>query len=152
MEKKIIANTKHADAVGADSAAEALAGKTTPDPEVVAVAHRRTFTAGYKQRIVREADACATPGGVGEILRREGLYSSHLSKWRQEIRDAEIVVMQGKTRGPKFDAAKVADRRVLSLEMEVTRLRKKLGRAEQIIDAQKKLCELLDLPAVEAAW
>ena len=121
------------------------------DPEVVAVARRRQFTASYKRRIVREADACDAPGDVGALLRREGLYSSHLHKWRQELEAAELAALQCKTRGPKPNAAKAVDRRVADLEREVTGLRSKLSRAEQIIDVQKKLCNLLGLPAAEAA-
>ncbi len=114
--------------------------------EVVAVARRRRFTASYKRRIVREADACTAPGAIGALLRREGLYSSHLGKWRQEVAAGEVAALQSKPRGPKPDAAKAADRRVLGLEQENVKLRKQLGRAEQIIDVQKKLCELLGLP------
>lgn len=114
--------------------------------EVVAVARRRKFTASYKRRIVREADACSNPGAVGALLRREGLYSSHLSNWRQEVEAAELAALQSKPRGPKPDATKAADRRVLGLELEVAKLKKQLGRAEQIIDVQKKLCDLLGLP------
>ena len=102
--------------------------------EVVAVARRRKFTASYKRRIVREADACSNPGAVGALLRREGLYSSHLSNWRQEVEAAELAALQSKPRGPKPDAARAADRRVLGLELEVAKLKKQLGRAEQIID------------------
>ncbi|PIL41292.1 hypothetical protein CR103_04040 [Massilia psychrophila] len=114
--------------------------------EVVAVARRRKFTASYKRRIVREADACSNPGTVGALLRREGLYSSHLSNWRQEVEAAELAALQSKPRGPKPGATKAADRRVLGLELEVAKLKKQLGRAEQIIDVQKKLCDLLGLP------
>lgn len=114
--------------------------------EVVAVARRRTFPASYKLHIVRQADACSDPGAVGALLRRERLYSSHLSNWRHEIEALELAALQGKPRGPKADAAKAADRRVLSLEQDNAKLRKRLGRAEQIIDVQKKLCELLGLP------
>lgn len=114
--------------------------------EVVAVARRRKFTASYKRRIVREADACSNPGAVGALLRRERLYSSHLSNWRQEIEAIELAALQSKPRGPKPDAAKATDRRVLSLEQENAKLKKQLGRAEQIIDVQKKLCNLLGLP------
>ncbi|GAC1564104.1 MAG: hypothetical protein NVS2B7_38050 [Herpetosiphon sp.] len=114
--------------------------------EVVAVARRRKFTASYKRRIVREADACSDPGAVGALLRRERLYSSHLSNWRQEVEAIEVAALQGKPRGPKPNAAKAAERGVLGLEREVAKLRKQLGRAEQIIDVQKKLCELLGLP------
>lgn len=114
--------------------------------EVVAVARRRKFTASYKRRIVREADACSDPGAVGALLRRERLYSSHLSNWRQEVEASELAALQSKPRGPKPDATKAADRRVLGLEQEVAKLKRQLGRAEQIIDVQKKLCELLGLP------
>lgn len=128
-----------------------MAPTVTPDDErqrteVVAVARRRKFTASYKLQIVRQADACSDPGAVGALLRRERLYSSHLSNWRHEIEALELAALQSKPRGPKADAAKVVDRRVLSLEQDNAKLRKRLGRAEQIIDAQKKLCELLGLP------
>ena len=95
--------------------------------EVVAVARRRKFTASYKRRIVREADACNSAGAVGALLRREGLYSSHLSNWRQEVEASELAALQSKPRGPKPDANKANDRRVLSLEQEVAKLKKQLG-------------------------
>lgn len=127
---------------------EAPSKKT--DSEVAAVARRRKFTAGYMQRIVREADACTAPGAIGELLRREGLYSSHLSKWRLAVA-ASDAALQNKPRGPKPDAAKAVERRVAALESENQKLRKKLGRAEQIIDVQKKLCDLLGLPTAGEA-
>lgn len=119
--------------------------------EVVAVARRRKFTASFKRRIVREADACSNPGAIGILLRREGLYSSHLTNWRKEVESVEVAALQAKPRGPKPDAAKAADRRVLGLEQEVARLKKQLDRAEQIINVQKKLCELLGLPTARDA-
>lgn len=119
--------------------------------EVVAVARRRKFATSYKRRIVREADACSDPGAIGALLRREGLYSSHLSNWRQEIETSELAALQSKPRGPKADAGKAEARRVLALEKEVAKLKKQLGRAEQIIDVQKKLCELLGLPTADDA-
>lgn len=125
---------------------EAPSKKTATESEVVAVARRRTFTKSYMQRIVHEADACTVPGGIGALLRREGLYSSHLSKWRIEVATLDAATSPNKTRGPKPDAAKAIDRRVANLEHENAKLRKKLGRAEQIIDVQKKLCDLLGLP------
>ena len=79
------------------------------------------------------------------LLRREGLCSSHLTHWRREVEASE----QAAFAGPKPDLAKAESRRVEALEREVTRLRQKLGRAEQIIEAQKKLCELLGLPTGE---
>ncbi len=122
---------------------------STEDSEVVAMARRRTFALSYRRRIVREADACTAPGSVGALLRSEGLYSSHLSKWRLEIAAIDSVEHPNKPRGPKPDAAKAIDRRVANLELENAKLRKKLNRAEQIIDVQKKLCDLLGLPTAD---
>ena len=121
----------------------------TPDPEVAALPKRRQFSAAYKRRIVREANACQVPGEVGALLRREGLYSSHLTHWRREVEASENVAHAPKPRGPKPDLAKAESRRNEALEREVARLRHKLERAEQIIEAQKKLCELLGLPMGE---
>jgi len=120
--------------------------KTESDSEVVAVARRRTFTKGYMRRIVQEANACTETGAIGALLRREGLYSSHLSKWRLEVAAMDAAGSHSKPHGPKPDPAKAVDRRIANLELENEKLRKKLGRAEQIIDVQKKLCDLLGLP------
>ena len=116
-----------------------------PDPEVAALPKRRQFSAAYKRRIVREAGACRAPGEVGALLRQEGLYSSHLTHWRRELEADEQAALAPKRRGPKPDLAKAESRRVEVLEREITRLQQKLGRAEQIIEAQKKLCEILGL-------
>jgi transposase len=126
---------------GAPSEAEAR-----PDPEVTALPKRRRFSAGYKRRILRAAAACKAPGEVGALLRREGLYSSHLTHWRRELEALEEAALSAKRRGPKPDAAKAESRRIEALERDVTRLRQQLDRAEQIIEAQKKLCDLLGLP------
>ncbi len=126
-----------------------VAGGSTPDPEVAVLPKRRQFSAAYKRRIVSVADACQVPGEIGALLRREGLYSSHLTHWRREVEAGENAALAPKPRGPKPDLAKAESRRVEALEREVTRLRQKLGRAEQIIEAQKKLCELLGLPVGE---
>ena len=120
-----------------------------PDPEVAAVAKRRQFSPAYKRRIVRAVEACKAPGEVGALLRREGLYSSHLSHWRRELEALENSALSAKRRGPKPDVDKAHTRRVEGLERDVARLRNKLDRAEQIIDAQKKLCEVLGLPTAE---
>ena len=120
-----------------------------PEPEVVAVAKRRRFSMGFKRRVVHAADGCKEPGEVGALLRREGLYSSHLCQWRKEIAMLEEAAVSAKKRGSKPDVAKAAARRSLVLQQEVARLRQKLGRAEQIIEAQKKLCELLGLAPAE---
>jgi transposase-like protein len=121
----------------------------TPDPEVAALPKRRQFSPAYKHRIVREANACQVPGEVGALLRREGLYSSHLTHWRREVEASEQAALAPKRRGPNPDLAKAESRRNEALEREVARLRHKLERAEQIIEAQKKLCELLGLPMGE---
>jgi len=129
-----------------ESEEEVPAGKRV-DAEVVAVARRRQFSTTYKRRIVREAAACDAPGAIGALLRREGLYSSHLATWRRELESAEHAALSPKRRGPKVDATKAEARRVEALEREVSQLRQKLNHAEHIIAAQKKLCELLGLPA-----
>jgi transposase len=120
--------------------------KTAPSAEVVAVAKRRKFTAAYMQRIVREADACDTSGAIGALLRREGLYSSHLSKWRLQVAASDAASAPNKKRGPKPDAVKAMDQRVANLELAKAKLVKQLDQAKLIIEAQKKLCNLLGLP------
>lgn len=122
-----------------------------PDPEVAALAKRRRFSAGYKRRILRAVAACKALGEVGALLRREGLYSSHLSHWRREIESHDEAALRAKRRGPKPNAAKAEKHKIEGLERDVARLRRKLGRAEQIIEAQKKLCDLLGLPTAEEA-
>ncbi len=76
------------------------------DTEVVAVAKRRQFSSAYKRRVVREAAACDALGAIGALLRREGLYSSHLATWRRELEAIEHVALSPKRRGPKADASK----------------------------------------------
>ena len=109
------------------------------DTEVaVAQPRRRRYTAGYKLRILREAEQCA-PGELGALLRREGLYSSHLTTWRWQQEAGQLAGLAPKRRGPKVDpqAAELA-----RLKRENERLQVKLRQAEAIISAQKKLAEL----------
>ena len=106
-----------------------------PDPEVPAKVERRRFTMEYRRRILKEADACTQPGAVGVLLRREGLYSSHLANWRRQREQGELLVGRARKRGP---TAKVVDPRVRQLEVENRRLHRKLARAETIITLQKK--------------
>lgn len=113
------------------------------DPEVLARATRRRFTAEYKADIVRRADACTKAGEVGELLRREGLYSSHLTMWRKGIRQRGIVGLN-KRRGPAPKAKPSA--REIQLEREKRKLEKRLAKAEAIIEFQKKVHELLGIP------
>ena len=114
-----------------------------PDPEVVPKAKRRQFTAKYKLRIVREADACTEPGQIGSLLRREGLYSSYLSKWRQQQEEGQLQALSSKKRGRKPEDPSVEE--LAQLQRENERLRARLEQAEIIIDVQKKLSKLLGL-------
>ena len=116
--------------------------KLVPDPEVTEGPQRRRFTAEYKLRIVGEADACKGDGDVGALLRREGLYSSHLSSWRRQREAMAKAGMAASKRGRK---AKVVDPRRQELERENARLRRRLQRADLIIDIQKKASELLGI-------
>ena len=116
-----------------------------PDPEVVPKAKRRQFTAEYKLRIIREADACAEPGQIGSLLRREGLYSSYLSKWRQQQEEGQFQALSSGKRGRKNQALSVAE--LAELQRENERLRARLEQTEIIIDVQKKLSKLLGLTA-----
>jgi len=124
-----------------DSGARVPAG--TPDPEVAERPKRRRFTAEYKLRILREADACKGDGDLGALLRREGLYSSHLTVWRRQRDEIAKAGLKARKRGPK---AKAADPRVKQLERENVRLKRRLEEAETIIDFQKKLSKLLGIP------
>jgi transposase len=116
-----------------------------PDPEVVPTAKRRRFSKAEKLRILAAADACVAPGDIGALLRREGIYSSHLATWRKQRQLAgEAQLVEGK-RGPKVKPGAAQDRLVLQLQTEVERLRNKLAKADLIIDVQKKLSILLGL-------
>lgn len=113
-----------------------------PNPEVVADARRRTFSLDYKLRILKEAEALKATGGIGALLRREGLYSSHLTTWRQEREAGMRQGLTPKSRGPKQkpDSHKEELRK---LQREILRLTDALARAEMIIDVQKKVGSLL---------
>jgi transposase-like protein len=113
---------------------------------VVAKAKRRTFTVEYKQRILQEADsAAATPGGVGALLRREGLYSSHLVAWRRERRAGVLEALKPHKRGPRSERNPLAEENQ-KLRRQVGQLTEKLRKAEIIIDVQKKVAALLGNP------
>jgi transposase len=112
-----------------------------PDPEVVPPVQRRRFTARYKQGILEEAERCTQPGELGALLRREGLYSSHLTRWRAQQRAGQL---KPQKRGRKADPQAAE---LVRLQRENQRLKAQLERAELIIDAPKKLCQLLNLPS-----
>ena len=117
-----------------------------PDPEVVAQAKRRRFTVEYKLRVLEEVEQCQEAGAIGALLRREGLYSSHLTNWRRQRAADQLQGLRPKKRGRKPDpqAAELA-----RLQRENERLKARLGQAETIIEVQKKLYRLLDLPIAE---
>lgn len=117
----------------------------SPDPEVPEQAKRRRFTAKYKQRILREADACTERGQLGALLRREGLYASHLTTWRRQCDEGSLKGLAPKKRGRKPSKNRKSKREA-QLEGEVRRLRKKLEQAETIIEIQKKVAALLGNP------
>ena len=129
----------------APSRTPAPAGQTMPDPEVVVKAQRRRFTAAYKQRILQEADACAQPGDIGAVLRREGLYSSHLSTWRHQRAQGELQGLTPAKRGRRADPQAAE---IVRLQRETARLTAQLARAELIIEVQKKVSQLLGLPEI----
>lgn len=116
------------------------------DPEVVAIARRRKFSGSEKRRLLAEAERCKQAGTLGAFLRREGIYSSMISTWRNKVGRADQVALTPKKRGPKPDGSA---RQIQKLERDNARLRHKLGRAELIIDAQKKLCVALELPTAD---
>ena len=116
-----------------------------PNPEVVAKPRRRAFTAEYKRRILNEADAARFSGTIGGLLRREGLYSSHLVTWRRE-RDAGILeALTPQKRGPKTKRHPLEDENQ-KLRRQNERLIEQLRKAEIIIDVQKKVAALLGRP------
>jgi len=108
------------------------------------VSGRRRFSASYKARIVREADACTEPGEVGALLRREGLYSSSLANWRKEYRKAGEAALADDKRGRKITKNPLAGE-VERLARELEGTQKKLAQAELIIEFQKNLCEILGI-------
>ena len=122
-----------------------------PDPEVPEKARRRKFTAKYKLDILKEADQCREPGEIGALLRREGLYSSHLSKWREQRAAGALAALTPKKRGRKPRPVDPQTQRVAELERENARLRDQLAKAQTIIDVQKKLSQLLASPQEESS-
>jgi len=125
------------------SQAQVSSQRDAPNPEVLPQAQHRRFTTEYKLCIVEEADRCAEPGQIGALLRREGLYSSHLSKWRKmrERWQREALSPQKRGRKPP-DPTEIE---LVKLRRENERLRAQLQQAEIIIDVQKKLSHLLGL-------
>lgn len=121
-----------------------VAGSSLGDEvEVVAKAQRRRFTAAYKQRVLKAAARCTQPGEVGALLRREGLYSSHLAAWRAAQARGELAGLGARRRGPKGSAPDARAKRLLALERENRQLRVRAERAEALVEVPKKLSALL---------
>ncbi len=116
---------------------------TLPDPEVRPKAKHRRFTAEYKKRILDEADACTTAMQRGALVRREGLYSSHLTAWRRQRAHGILDGLAPKKRGVKPNPLALEN---AQLRRENERLQEQLHRAETIIEVQKKVSQLLGLP------
>ena len=118
-----------------------------PDPEVAEKAQRRRYTAEYKLRILGEADALRQSGGeIGALLRREGLYSSHLINWRRQRDEGMLSGLKPKKRGRKAKEQNPLARRLAEVEKENQRLKKRLEKAEIIIEFQKKVADVLGIP------
>lgn len=119
--------------------------------EVPEKARRRRFTAEFKQRILREADACTRTGELGALLRREGLYSSHLAAWRAAVRERGQKGLDPQKRGPhqRPPAGKRDRKRIEQLERENRRLQARVERAEALVDLQKKVAALLGKPLTD---
>jgi transposase-like protein len=126
--------------------------RTAPVQSIPTRPTRRTYTAAYKLEILRQADAALAtgePGAVGALLRREGLYTSHLANWRAQRETGELAALEPKKRGPAPTRNPLADE-VARLQRENTKLQEKLRKAEIVIDVQKKVAALLGeiLPTV----
>lgn len=113
--------------------------------EVTEKSRRRVFSAEYKRKVLAEVEACKEPGGIGAILRREGLYSSHLVVWRR-ARDRGELGGPTKKRGPKATPADDRDKRIAELERLNAKLERRAVRAEALVELQKKVAELLGTP------
>lgn len=115
------------------------------DTEVPPKPKRRTFPAEYRRRILKEAAACTQPGELGALLRREGLYSSHLTSWRRIAEKAELAALAPKKRGakPKHDER---DRQLAEAQREIAKLRARAERAELLVEIQKKVASALGIP------
>jgi transposase len=116
-----------------------------PRTEVTEKAQRRRFSAEYKRRILREAAACTERGELGALLRREGLYSSHLTEWRKQAERGELAGLTPKKRGPKVQPVDPRDKEIQQLKREVVKLERRAVRAEALVELQKKVSEMLGI-------
>jgi len=124
---------------------KAIKNVSPPDPEVPEKKNRRKFTASYKLKVIEEADTCIEPGQIGALLRREGLYSSNLTTWRRQKKQGILKAMSPKKRGRKTKKPNPLASEVATLQKENRKLQNKLKKAELIIEAQKKISEILGI-------
>ena len=129
--------------------AEVSAVAVVPEVEVAEKASRRQFNAEYKRRILKEADTCTREGEIGALLRREGLYSSHLAVWRAARERGEIAGLAPRKRGPKVAPPDPRDRKIVELERETRRWKARAERAEALVDLQKKVSMILGIALPE---
>ena len=141
----LAASERSGEAASAAGAPRPAPRPPVPDSEVIARPHRRRFTAEYKLSIIEQADSARDAGAIGLLLRREGLYSSHLCTWRQQRKQGEFDALTAKKRGPKVVVSPLVkqNRELLAVN---ARLTKKLKNAELIIEVQKKVAALLGNP------
>ena len=136
---------RRATEVGAATVDPSELDSSTPDPEVTEAKPRRRFTAAYKLRVLDRADQCTEPGQFGALLRREGLYSSHLTYWRKQREQGILHGLTPAKRGRKAKSRNPLAKRLAELERENQRLQNKLKQARIIIEAQKKISEILGI-------
>ena len=125
----------------ADDAAGRVASEGVPDPELTLQAKRRSLTAKYKQEILEKAEACTRPGEIGELLRREGLYTSHLTYWRKQQRDGALKEL-GRPRGRK--PVDRRDEEIAKLKRKLERSAAELVKARRVLEIQGNVSALLE--------
>ena len=141
----LAASERSGEAANAAGATTTSPRPPVPDSEVIARPRRRRFTAEYKRSIIDQADATQDAGAVGLLLRREGLYSSHLATWRQQRKQGGLDALTPKKRGPKVVVSPLVKQN-RDQQLVIDRLTRKLKNAELIIEVQKKVAALLGNP------
>ena len=117
-----------------------------PETEVSSTPRRRRFTAEYKLGILSAVEVARDSGGIGALLRREGLFSSHLTKWKAQREEGALAALAPRRRGPAVASKNPLARRVAELEREIRQLQRRLAQSEAILEIQKKVSELLGIP------
>ena len=143
--ERVLASAPNQGGGGGRTNGKRAEGTAIPDPEVSALPKRRRFSADYKARVVEEAEDCNQPGGIGALLRREGLYSSQLSTWRKQYRAGALQGLRDDKRGRKATKHPLEDE-VAQLRKTNERLSRRLEQAETIIEIQKKVATMLGIP------